>query len=154
MPVASQLRKSGFRTYGVLSLAITISLAIFGAFSWRHYETLVSDAKMETSRYSLLLAEQATRTFEAVDFTLRGIEPLLERDIAPHDLTVQALLAGELPSWASFRIFECSTRKEMKSRQSNSFGSGTNGAKLNFFIELAQALPQWVVIGPTWNVWA
>src|SRR5204863_1089590 len=66
MPIASQLRKSGFRTYGVLSLAITISLAIFAAFSWRYYETLVSDARMETSRYSLLLAEQATRTFEAV----------------------------------------------------------------------------------------
>jgi two-component system NtrC family sensor kinase len=149
MPVASQLRKSGFRTYGVLSLAITISLAIFGAFSWRHYETLVSDAKMETSRYSLLLAEQATRTFEAVDFTLRGIEPLLERDIAPHDLTVQALLrrrASELGFIQNIRVLDPQGNEV---QQSNSFGSGTNGAKLNFFIELAQALPQSVVIGPT-----
>lgn len=46
-----------------------------------------------TERLSLLLAEQAARTFEALNFTLRGFEPLLESSPAnAGDQEIEALL--------------------------------------------------------------
>ena len=82
MRIGSQLLRTGGIPQEMLGACLLLCGAIFGTlimfavFSWRYHEGLLVGARLETKRLSLLLAEQATRTFEAVDFTLRGLEPV------------------------------------------------------------------------------
>jgi hypothetical protein len=72
---------------------VVATVALSGLASWRYRAVLLDEAAARTARLSMLLAERTARTFEAVDFTLRGFEPLLDPALnAPEDENVNALL--------------------------------------------------------------
>ena len=98
------------RAFGWALAAILLILALFGAAAWHYRESLVIDAQGRAARLSSLLAEQAARTFEAVDFTLRGFDPLLDGKPA-HDPALQALLrkrVAELSFVQGIRVLDAS----------------------------------------------
>jgi hypothetical protein len=132
----------------LLLAAISSTLIIFAVFSWRYHEKFVAEARLETKRLSLLLAEQATRTFEAVDFTLRGLEPLLEtKEVPPHDTTIEALLhkrSSELGFVEDIRVVD--SRGEQV-QPSGSPSSRKNEASRGLFTKLADSTPQSLAIG-------
>jgi signal transduction histidine kinase len=147
------LRKEGIqqemlRACLLLSAAVFGTLIIFAVFSWWYHERLLAEARLETKRLSLLLAEQATRTFEAVDFTLRGIEPVLEaKQAPPHDRTIEELLhkrSSELGFVEGIRVLD--TQGE-EVHQSGSPSGQTNEASRGYFAKLANASPQSLAIG-------
>ena len=96
-------------TFAAASVVIVIA-AVFGLASWRYRTILLDEARARTARLSLLLAEQTARTFEAVDFTLRGFEPLLDPPLGAQGFAnMDALLARrvrELSFVRSIRILE------------------------------------------------
>ncbi len=69
--------RCGRRPLAVALAVLMLGFVAFSAAAWRYNAVLVREAQERTSRLSFLLSEQAARTFEAVDFTLRGFEPLL-----------------------------------------------------------------------------
>jgi two-component system NtrC family sensor kinase len=131
-----------------LLAAIFSTFVIFAVFSWRYHEGLVADAGLETKRLSLLLAEQATRTFEAVDFTLRGLEPLLDdKEVPPHDQTIEALLrkrSSELGFVEGIRVLDSQGEE---AERSGSPTSPTNETPRKYFTKLAVSAPHSLTIG-------
>jgi hypothetical protein len=151
MRIGSQaLRKVGVRedmlgACFLLLAAISSTLIIFAVFSWRYHEKFVAEARLETKRLSLSLAEQATRTFDAVDFTLRGLEPLLEtKEVPPHDTTIEVLLhkrSSELGFVEDIRIVDSrgeqvqrsGSPSSRKNEASRGFLQSSPTARLNFW---------------------
>ena len=132
----------------LLCVAVFGTLIIFAVFSWRYHERLLAEARLETKRLSLLLAEQASRTFEAVDFTLRGLEPVLEaKEAQPHDRTIEELLhkrSSELGFVEGIRVLD--SQGEQVHRSGSPSGQ-TNEASRVYFAKLANAGPQSLAIG-------
>ena len=154
MRIGSQLlRTAGIqqemaRACLLLCAAIFSTFIMFAVFSWRYHEGLLAQARLETTRLSLLLAEEATRTFEAVDFTLRGLEPVLDaKEAPPHDRTIEELLhkrSSELGFVEGIRVLDS------QGEQVHRFGSPsgqTNEASQAYFAKLANGSPQSLAIG-------
>ena len=57
----------------LLLLALTV-----GGVLWGYWSSLYKDAQQRSGTLAFLLAEQTTRTFQAVDLTLAGLEPVFE----------------------------------------------------------------------------
>ena len=101
--------QQGRRPVAAALAVILIGALLFSAVAWRYHRVLVSEAQDRTTRMSFLLSEQATRTFEAVDFTLRGFEPLIASDSAGGSPELVDLLrrrASELSFVQSLRIVD------------------------------------------------
>ncbi len=73
---------------------VLLALAVAGVLAG-YWSNLYKDAQTRSGTLALLLAEQTTRTFQAVDLTLAGLEPLIDARPAPadHAPTVEKLLA-------------------------------------------------------------
>ena len=154
MRIGSQLLRTGGTQQEVLGACLLLCGVIFGTlimfavFSWRYHEGLLAEARLETKRLSLLLAEQATRTFEAVDFTLRGLEPILEaKEAPPRDRTIEELLhkrSSELGFVEGIRVLD--SQGEQVHRSGSPSGQ-INEAFRPYFAKLANASPQSLAIG-------
>ena len=85
------LRSRVYRATAVLLLV----LAGFGAVAlWQYWTTIYKDAQARGATLSFLLAEQTTRTFQAVDLTLAGLEAVYEAAPVPdHAPAFQDLLS-------------------------------------------------------------
>ncbi len=80
---ATSLRRG---IYGVAGLVVLLLSLLVGVLLWQSWVTSVRDARDRGATLAYLLAEQTTRTFQAVDLTLVGLEP--------------SLMAGSLPDHA------------------------------------------------------
>ncbi|HEX4766812.1 MAG TPA: ATP-binding protein [Lichenihabitans sp.] len=83
-PGAASLRRG---LYGVAGLVVLLLGLLVGALLWQSWATSIRDARDRGATLAYLLAEQTTRTFQAVDLTLVGLEP--------------SIVAGPLPDHAS-----------------------------------------------------
>ena len=59
------------------ALVVLLALAV-GLGLWAYWSSLYKDAQQRAGTLAFLLAEQTTRTFQAVDLTLAGLEPVFE----------------------------------------------------------------------------
>lgn len=143
-PVPSVFQR---RTVLAAAAAIVLVLVTVGILAWRYRESLVVDAQAQTARLSLLLAEQTTRTFEAADFTLRGLEPVLAREPpAAHDPAVEALLrkrVSELDFVGEIRVLDARGAVV----QSSSGRVGGDGDRRGYFDLLSRDPSASIVIG-------
>ena len=86
----SRLRDMGAATAGALragsrnfvyrvaaALLLVAALLVAGGL-WAYWSSLYKDAQTRAGTLAFLLAEQTTRTFQAVDLTLAGLEPVFE----------------------------------------------------------------------------
>ena len=59
------------------ALLLAAALLVAGGL-WAYWSSLYKDAQTRAGTLAFLLAEQTTRTFQAVDLTLAGLEPVFE----------------------------------------------------------------------------
>ncbi len=73
---------------------VLLALAVAGVLAG-YWSNLYKDAQTRSGTLAFLLAEQTTRTFQAVDLTLAGLEPLIDAGPPPadHAPAVEKLLA-------------------------------------------------------------
>ncbi len=80
-----------YRTTAALLLAVLLLVA---GVLWGYWSSLYKDAQTRSATLALLLAEQTTRTFQAVDLTLAGLEPVFGASPPPdHSAPFERLLA-------------------------------------------------------------
>ena len=147
MTLIIRLRSLLSRAYALTFAAVLITFAFAGVLSWEYHKALVSRGQVQASQFSLLLAEQATRTFEAVDFTLRGLEPLLEGQIEPHDPALETRLrqrSFELGFVQSIRVLDAHGNELQRS---SSAALEKNEADQNIIARLSNSPPQAMMIG-------
>ena len=81
------------------ALLLALALAVAGGL-WAYWLSLYKDAQQRSGTLAFLLAEQTTRTFQAVDLTLAGLEPVFEAaplaDMAPAFSRLLAQRVSEL----------------------------------------------------------
>ncbi len=73
-PGATGLRRGIYGAAGLVVLLIGLAV---GALLWQSWANNIRDARDRGATLAYLLAEQTTRTFQAVDLTLVGLEPLI-----------------------------------------------------------------------------
>ncbi|MDX7953569.1 ATP-binding protein [Lichenihabitans sp. Uapishka_5] len=137
------LRRHGRRPVAAaLALALVIATILAGA-AWRYHAGLVSEAQDRTARLSFLLSEQAARTFEAVDITLRGLEPLLAGAGDPAPATdLDAMLrrrAAELSVVQAIRVSDADGRV-VSSSDPDAVGTLDLGCRAALAVQTAPAL--------------
>lgn len=64
--------------YRTTAAALLILILAVGGVLWGYRSSLYKDAQQRSGTLAFLLAEQTTRTFQAVDLTLAGLEPVFE----------------------------------------------------------------------------
>ncbi len=81
--------------YRAAAAAILAVVLIVAGVLWGYWSNLYKDVQARSGTLAFLLAEQTTRTFQAVDLTLAGLEPLIDTVPAPpdHAPAVERLLA-------------------------------------------------------------
>ncbi|WP_237478750.1 hybrid sensor histidine kinase/response regulator [Lichenibacterium dinghuense] len=85
-------RRLVYRAAAAAMLAVMLLVA---GVLWGYWSNLYKDAQARSATLALLLAEQTTRTFQAVDLTLAGLEPVLSTvpPLPDHAPAVEKLLA-------------------------------------------------------------
>ncbi len=74
------------------ALLLVVALLVAGVL-WAYWSSLYKDAQTRSGTLAFLLAEQTTRTFQAVDLTLAGLEPVIAAGPMPdHAPAVTKLL--------------------------------------------------------------
>ena len=97
--VAGALREGArnlvYRAAAAFSLLVVL---LVGGVLWGYWSALYKDAQSRSATLAFVLAEQTTRTFQAVDLTLAGLEPLLEagHPMPEHDPAFEKLLGQRI----------------------------------------------------------
>ncbi len=87
----AMLRTNVFRVTAAVSFGLVLLCCIF---LWQFWTNIVKDAQSRGSTFAYLLAEQTTRTFQAVDLTLAGLDAVFNAArLPPHAPAFEALLA-------------------------------------------------------------
>ena len=87
---ATSLRRG---IYGVAGLVVLLLGLLAGILLWQSWATSVRDTRDRGATLAYLLAEQTTRTFQAVDLTLVGLEPsIMAGPLPEHDPAFEQLL--------------------------------------------------------------
>ncbi len=80
--------------YRLTAVVLACGLALVAVALWQFWSNIYKDAQDRGATLAFLLAEQTTRTFQAVDLTLGGLDPLLEAAALPdHAPALEKLLA-------------------------------------------------------------
>ena len=81
--------------YRAAAAAILAVVLVVSGVLWGYWSNLYKDAQARSGTLAFLLAEQTTRTFQAVDLTLAGLEPVLSTvpPVPDHAPAVEKLLA-------------------------------------------------------------
>src|SRR5438067_1635645 len=64
--------------YRVAAALLLVAALLVAGGLWAYWSSLYKDAQTRAGTLAFLLAEQTTRTFQAVDLTLAGLEPVFE----------------------------------------------------------------------------
>ncbi len=91
---AGARRATGNIVYRATAVALVL-LVLFAAVGlWQIWVNIHKDAQTRSATLAYLLAEQTTRTFQAVDLTLAGLEPVYQAAPLPsHAASFEKLLA-------------------------------------------------------------
>ncbi len=80
--------------YRATAALLCVALLLVAAVLWQYRASIYKDAQTRGATLAFLLAEQTTRTFQAVDLTLAGLEPSFEGGALPnHSPGFEKLLA-------------------------------------------------------------
>lgn len=81
--------------YRAAAAAALLLVLLVAGVLWGYWSNLYKDAQSRSGTLAFLLAEQTTRTFQAVDLTLCGLEPVLDAAAArpDHAPAIEKLLA-------------------------------------------------------------
>ncbi len=82
---AVEALKAGSRNfvYRATALMLVIVVVLVAGVLWTYWQSIYKDAQARSGTLAFLLAEQTTRTFQAVDLTLAGLDPVVEADPLP-----------------------------------------------------------------------
>jgi two-component system NtrC family sensor kinase len=64
--------------YRAAAAAVLLLVLVVAGVLWGYWSNLYKDAQARSGTVAFLLAEQTTRTFQAVDLTLAGLDPLID----------------------------------------------------------------------------
>ena len=111
------LLRAGSRNFvyrGAAAFSVIVVLLVAGVL-WGYWTALYKDAQSRSTTLAFLLAEQTTRTFQAVDLTLSGLAPFLEagQHLPEHDPAFEKLLVrrvAELDSVHALYVVDTSGR--------------------------------------------
>ncbi len=93
---AVEALRSGSRNfvYRATALVLIVVVVLVVGVLWGYWQSIYKDAQARSGTVAFLLAEQTTRTFQAVDLTLTGLDPVAEADPLPdHAPAFEKLLA-------------------------------------------------------------
>ena len=71
--------------YRATAVVLVLLILITAGGLWQIWVTIYKDAQARSATLAYLLAEQTTRTFQAVDLTLAGLEPVYQAAPLPDD---------------------------------------------------------------------
>ncbi len=91
---AGARRATGNFVYRATAVALLLLVLVAAAGLWQFWTSIHKDAHTRSATLAYLLAEQTTRTFQAVDLTLAGLDPVYQAATLPdHAGTFEKLLA-------------------------------------------------------------
>ncbi len=69
--------------YRATAVVLVLVVVLVGGVLWGYWSSIYKDAQARSGTLAFLLAEQTTRTFQAVDLTLAGLDPMAEATPLP-----------------------------------------------------------------------